>query len=141
MRLVLINPITLIRFPYSIHLGALTMSPTKIWSNSQPNLSPTYSEYGVYASSTTTHPHTSSQWMRPVQYNMVFKSTIDDRGVKVVAMKSTGHEKVNVSVCLSARADGTKLKPMIVFKDAKQDVNAIHKKMKGKAVVASSSNG
>ena len=76
-----------------------------------------------------------------VQYNMVSKSTIDVRGVKVVPMKSTGHEKANVSVCLSARADGTKLKPMIVFKDAKQDVNAIHKKMKGKAVVASSSNG
>ena len=35
-------------------------------------------------------------------------------------MKSTGHEKVCVFVCLAAKLDGTKLKPFAVFGAAKR---------------------
>ena len=35
---------------------------------------------------------------------------------KTVTLKTTGHEKSRVSVCLAAKADGTKLKPMLVLK-------------------------
>ena len=37
---------------------------------------------------------------------------------KSVTVKKTGHEKSLVSVCLAAKADSTKLKPMMVFKGA-----------------------
>ena len=47
--------------------------------------------------------------------DMVANTTVDDIGTRSVSLKTTGHEKVRVSVCLSAKADGAKLKPMIVF--------------------------
>ena len=48
--------------------------------------------------------------------NMLSETAVDRLGSKIVSLTTTGHEKVRVSVCLSARADGSKLKPMIVFK-------------------------
>ena len=56
-------------------------------------------------------------------------------------MKSTGHEKVRVSVCLTVKSDGTKLKPFIVFKGAKRDSKALNEQYKSRCVVASTSNG
>ena len=53
---------------------------------------------------------------------------------------TTGHEKVRISVCLAAKADGTKLKPMIVFGGAKREVKKLSEEFKGRCVVASSSN-
>ena len=44
--------------------------------------------------------------------DMVSNTTVDDVGAKSIFMKTTGHEKVMVSVCVAAKADGTKLKPM-----------------------------
>ena len=41
-------------------------------------------------------------------------------------MKSTGHEKVRVSVCLAAKLDGTKLKPFIVSGAAKRQLKSLH---------------
>ena len=38
-------------------------------------------------------------------------------------MKSTGHDKVRVSVCLNGKADGTRLKPFNVFKGARRMKN------------------
>lgn len=52
----------------------------------------------------------------PVWSDMVSQTTVDASGKKTITIKSTGHEKSRVSVCLAAKADGTKLKPMIVFK-------------------------
>ena len=50
------------------------------------------------------------------------------------------HEKVTVTVCLSARADGTKLKPHIVFRGAKREVKRLNEDFKHKCVIATSSN-
>ena len=55
-------------------------------------------------------------------------------------MKSTGHEKVCVSVCLAAKLDGTKLKPFIVFGAAKREAKSLHDEYKQQCSVASSSN-
>ena len=50
--------------------------------------------------------------------DMVSVTTIDATDEKSITMKSTGHEKFCVLVCLAAKADGTKFKPMVVFKSA-----------------------
>jgi len=52
----------------------------------------------------------------PVWMDMVSDTTVDKTGSRTVTMKSTGHEKSRVSVCLTAKADGTKLQPFIVLK-------------------------
>lgn len=41
-------------------------------------------------------------------------------------MNWTGHEKSHVSVCITAKADGTKF-PLIVFKGFKQETYAVDK--------------
>ena len=48
--------------------------------------------------------------------DMVSNTNINSTGAKEVALKSTGNEKVRVSVCLTVKADGTKTNPFIVFK-------------------------
>ena len=40
--------------------------------------------------------------------DMLSEPTVDRLGSKTFSLKTTGHEKVRVSVCLSARADGSK---------------------------------
>ena len=44
-----------------------------------------------------------------------------------MSLKNTGHEKVKISICLSARADGTKLKHFIVLRAAKRASEALIK--------------
>ena len=46
-----------------------------------------------------------------------------------------------VSVCLSTKADGTKLPPMIVFKGTQRESEALNKELKNRCVIASSANG
>ena len=77
----------------------------------------------------------------PVWSDMITSSTVEQVGKKTVTMKSTGHEKSRISVCLTAKGDGTKLKPFIVFKGGKRDVDALNKEFHGKCVVVSSQNG
>ena len=72
--------------------------------------------------------------------DMLSGTTIDRVGSKTVSLKTTGHEKVRVSVCLAARADGSKLKPMIVFKGAVRETKKLNDEFKGKCVIASSVN-
>ena len=43
-------------------------------------------------------------------------TTIDLDGAQSVPLKTTGHEKDHYTVVLTARADGKKIKPLIVFK-------------------------
>ena len=76
----------------------------------------------------------------PVWSDMVSSSTVEKRGAKDVTLKSTGHEKERVTVGLAAKGDGTKLKPIIVFKNAKRDVAKLQKEFKNKCVIVSTSN-
>ena len=71
----------------------------------------------------------------PVWCDMVSETTIDATGKKTITLKTTGHEKSRVSVCLAAKADGTKLKPMVVFKGAKREVAALNQEFKRRAVM------
>ena len=63
----------------------------------------------------------------PVCADMVSTTTVDWRGAKEVTLKTTGHEKCRISVGLAAKGDGSKLKPIIIFKDAKREVAALQK--------------
>ena len=62
----------------------------------------------------------------PVWNDMVSNTTVEKTGSQEVNMKSTGHDKVRVSVCLAGKADGTRLKPFIVFKGAKRECKSLH---------------
>ncbi|KAL2096389.1 hypothetical protein ACEWY4_008537 [Coilia grayii] len=75
-----------------------------------------------------------------VWFDMVSPSTIDVRGTKSVALKTTGHEKSHLTVVLAAKADGTKLKPFVVFRGAIREVKAMQQEI-SRAVVATSANG
>ena len=46
--------------------------------------------------------------------DMTSGMTVEQTGARTVSLKTTGHEKVRVSVCLAAKADGSKIKPIIV---------------------------
>ncbi|GFX66183.1 pogo transposable element with KRAB domain [Trichonephila clavipes] len=52
----------------------------------------------------------------PVTFEMIGNKTIDMKGAKTIHIKTTGHEKSHFTVVLSCLADGTKLKPMVIFK-------------------------
>ena len=58
--------------------------------------------------------------------DMVGNTTINLTSAKEVALKSTCNEKVRVSVCLTAKADGTKMNPFIVFKGAKRESTVLN---------------
>lgn len=77
----------------------------------------------------------------PVWNYMVSSTTVDKTGSKDVSLKTTGHEKVRVSVCLAAKGDGTKLKPFVVFAGTKRDSKSLHEEYKRRCSVASNTNG
>ena len=77
----------------------------------------------------------------PAWADMVSNTTVDVVGEKTVSMKTTGHEKCRVTAGLVAKGDGTKLKPFIVFKGGKRDVEKLKKEYGNKCVIASSTNG
>ena len=72
---------------------------------------------------------------------MVTDTTVERVGKKDILMKTTGHEKVMVSVCLAAKRDGTKMKPCIVSAVAKRESKALHKEFKSYCSIVSSGNG
>ena len=73
----------------------------------------------------------------PIWADVVSDTTVDVTGKKTVTVKTTGHEKSRASVCLAAKADGTKLPPFIVFKSAKREVAAVDKEFKGRHIASS----
>ena len=75
------------------------------------------------------------------QFGLTWYTTVDDIDTRSVSLKTTGLEKVRVSVCLSAKADGTKLKPMIVFGGAKRELKALNEEFRSRCVIVSSING
>ena len=52
----------------------------------------------------------------PVWFDMPAPRTIDGKGKKTVMIKTSGHGKSRFTVVLTCMADGTRLKPMIIFK-------------------------
>ena len=56
--------------------------------------------------------------------DMVGNVRVDITGAKDLPPKSTGNEKVKVSVCLTAKGDRTKSKNLIVFQGAKRKETA-----------------
>ena len=71
---------------------------------------------------------------------MVSNTTIDKQGAKFVCLEITGHEKCMVSICLAVKADGTKLKPFVVFCVAKRESKSLDEKFESHCVLKSSSN-
>ena len=65
---------------------------------------------------------------------MVGNTTINSTGAKEVVLKSTGNEKVRVSVCVAAKGDGMKMNPFIVFKGAKPESTVLNDRFKGQCV-------
>ena len=51
----------------------------------------------------------------PVWIEPIANTTLDKKGQREVPIKSTGHEKVRITVILTAKADGKKCKPFIVI--------------------------
>ena len=62
-----------------------------------------------------------------VWYEMISNTTVADKGAKSVVLKTTGHEKSKVTVTLTAKANGDKLKPYIVFPVHKREVQNLKK--------------
>ena len=80
----------------------------------------------------------SSIWL-----DMPSSTTVNEAGASSVTIRSTGHEKDRVTVCLAAKANGQNLKPFIVFKGGKRDVKRMNedRHISGKCVIRSSTNG
>ena len=72
--------------------------------------------------------------------DMVSNTTIHKQGAKSVCLKTTGHEKFMVSVCLAAKAYGTKLKPFVLFRAAKIESNSLDEEFESRCVIKSSGN-
>ena len=77
----------------------------------------------------------------PVWNDMVSNTTVESTGARDVPMKSTGHDKAHVLLCLTGKGDGTKCKPFIVFAGAKRESKSLHEEFKRRCSVASSANG
>ena len=76
-----------------------------------------------------------------VWQDMLSSATVDKAGESSIRLKTTGHEKSKVSVCLTAKAHGINLKPFIVFPGATRETKQPNEEFKNKCYVASSVNG
>ena len=72
---------------------------------------------------------------------MISNSTVQEHGAHTVHLKTTGHEKSKLTVCLTAAADGGKKKPFFVLKGGKGEVNKLNEAYKTKCCVATSVTG
>ena len=77
----------------------------------------------------------------PIWLDIVGNRAVNTTGAKDIPLKLTGNEKANAIVCLTAKADSIKLKPVIVFQGAKQEATTLSKYYKHLCVVTSSPNG
>ncbi|GFT45769.1 HTH CENPB-type domain-containing protein [Trichonephila clavipes] len=60
--------------------------------------------------------HIGNMDSTPVTFDMIGNKTMNMKGTKAIHIKTTGHEKSPFTVVTSCLADGTKLKPMVIFK-------------------------
>ena len=56
----------------------------------------------------------------PMQFDMPLDRTLNNKGDKTITIKMTGHEKDHFTVVLACLADGTRLKPMVIFEENAQ---------------------
>lgn len=79
----------------------------------------------------------------PIWLDMPGSTTVNEAGATSVTIRSTGHEKDRVTVCLAAKANGQKLKPFIVFNGGKRDVKRMNedRQLTNRCVIRSSING
>ena len=66
--------------------------------------------------------------------DMVSNTTINKQGAKSVCLKTNEHEKCMVSICIAAKADGTKLKPFAVFCAANRESKSLDEEFKSRYV-------
>lgn len=52
----------------------------------------------------------------PMSFDIPASRSVANKGVKTVAIDTTGHERTNFTVVLACTASGAKLKPMVIFK-------------------------
>ena len=71
---------------------------------------------------------------------MVTDTTVESVGKKDIPMKTTGHEKVRMSVSLAAKGGGANMKPFTVFAAAKRESKALHEEFKSQCSIASPVN-
>ena len=62
--------------------------------------------------------------------DMVSNTIIEKQGAKSVCLKTIGHEKCMVSVCIASKADETKLKPFVVFRAGNRASKSLDEKFK-----------
>lgn len=53
--------------------------------------------------------------------DMPGNSTLEEVGSRTVAIKTTGHEKARFTVVLGARADGSRMHPLVIFKGKRKE--------------------
>lgn len=56
----------------------------------------------------------------PLTFDVLLKKTVDNEGSSIVAIKTSGYEKIHYTMILSW-ADGTKLLPIIILKPIPND--------------------
>ena len=71
----------------------------------------------------------------------IANTTVEKRGAHTVSLKTTGHEKAKITVCLTACANGDKQKPFFLFKGAKREVKRLNEEFRTQCVVATSASG
>ena len=69
-----------------------------------------------------------------VWYDTISKQTVEEKSCKEVSVRLTGHAKNRLTVLLSAKGDGTKLKPYILL-PRKRPVPELVKKFGSKAIL------
>jgi len=74
-----------------------------------------------------------------VWFDMVAESTVNQKGAKTIAMKTTGHEKSRLTVILTANGEGVKLKPYVVFFGGSRKVKELHETKQLSGTIATSS--
>ena len=63
-----------------------------------------------------------------VWHEIISNTTVKDKGVKSVVLKTTGQKKSKITVTLAAKANGDKLKPYIVVPGHKFEVQNLKKR-------------
>ena len=53
--------------------------------------------------------HIANMDESPIWADMPSEATVTKQGAKIVSIKTTGHEKQHITVCLAVKGDGTKV--------------------------------